>query len=139
LSERSRVIYLFIYFVVAGQSKQELERLNFHLTLISYAGHYHLRLPDFPLRLANLRFSKKSLAFADVTGFLNLQVLDLSHNELTEVRGLERLQALRQLNLFGNPQLNPVTVLQALKNVNSLWEVWLASSKAMVSIQKYCV
>jgi len=73
------------------------------------AAHYTL-----PVRLTA---SQASLEFVDLRGplFAQIECLDLSHNNLTEVKGLGRLRHLKHLDLCGNINLDVATVLHALK------------------------
>lgn len=110
-------------------SSADLEKLDWQLNLISYFGHYHLRLSGFTGRIANINFRGKGLKFADVSAFVNLQILDLAKNDILAIKGLDCLPYLRLLNLSGNPNLSLPSVLSSLRPTSGLWEIALAPSK----------
>eukprot|EP00300_Choanocystis_sp_HF-7_P033084 c45374_g1_i1.p1 GENE.c45374_g1_i1~~c45374_g1_i1.p1 ORF type:complete len:2244 (+),score=641.62 c45374_g1_i1:112-6843(+) len=117
-------------------SESEIDRLRWQYALIQYAGHYHLRLPNFTEKFRVLRFAKMDLPFANLTGFPKLVILNLSGCGLKEIFGLDALESLEDLDLSRNP-LSLTEVLASLKTTSALRDVSLAPTEAMAADSTY--
>jgi Leucine-rich repeat (LRR) protein len=101
--------------VVAGQKEM------WHLRLIEYFGHAACNTPGFFSRVRHLKLPFSEITFLDLSGFAQLEVIDLSGNELSDVPGLDDShQHLKFLNLSGNSHLDLRAVLPRLKQHRSL-------------------
>ncbi len=70
--------------------------------------------------IRHLELSGKGLTFINVKGMNNLEILDISQNNIKNIEGLETLARLKVLNAFQNLRLDTREVLLRLQKVNAL-------------------
>ena len=73
-----------------------------------------------PTHITVLSLPSSSLTFATVVSLTSLLSIDLSHNALTFIDGLDALPSLRFIDLSHNPDLNLRTTLHQLSALHSL-------------------
>ncbi|XP_010252399.1 PREDICTED: geranylgeranyl transferase type-2 subunit alpha 1 [Nelumbo nucifera] len=89
-------------------------------SLLTYCWKYGEAHPSYLCNPICLRLSKLSLSrIGSFENLLWVQMLDLSHNELWSIEGLEAMQLLSCLNLSNN-KLRSFTALEPLKLLKSL-------------------
>ncbi len=72
-----------------------------------------------------LKLSKKNLkSIPDLSGFKNLEELDLSNNKIGKVENVEGLVHLQKLNLLNNS----ITKMEGLENLRDLKMLWLTDN-----------
>eukprot|EP00002_Diphylleia_rotans_P021967 TRINITY_DN428_c0_g2_i2.p1 TRINITY_DN428_c0_g2~~TRINITY_DN428_c0_g2_i2.p1 ORF type:complete len:2171 (-),score=432.49 TRINITY_DN428_c0_g2_i2:273-6785(-) len=99
---------------------ETVAHLIWNLGLAHSIGHMQARDLQYVPFYRDLRVCRKYLIFADVSSFVNLQVLDLSQNDLSFVRGLDQLTSLRVINLSCNPKLDMEAVIAQLRKTSTL-------------------
>ena len=84
-----------------------------------------------------LQLPHRGLQFASTAGMTGLQQLDLSHNSLRYVDGLEALQLLRTVDLSFNLELNVKATLQQLAQLQGLVQVHTLPGDAVPRADHY--
>ena len=83
---------------------------------VSYTGINDLPWMDSYPNLRVLRAAGNQLQDVWFDASQPIEVIDVSHNRLTDIHGLQGLTGLAQLNLTGNRQLDPIQVKELIQN-----------------------
>jgi Leucine-rich repeat (LRR) protein len=102
------------------------EHQRWRYLLIKNFGHKQLRVRQFAEAIRVCSFRSAKLTVVQLSMFKQLTVLDLKHNNLVDVPGLDGLPLLKLLNLTNNPKLNLSGVLQDLRKTAALEQVFFA-------------
>jgi Leucine-rich repeat (LRR) protein len=102
------------------------EHQRWRYLLIKHFGHKQLRVRQFAEAIKVCSFRSAKLTVVQLAMFKQLAVLDLKHNNLVDVPGLDGLPGLKLLNLTNNPKLNLAGVLQDLRKTAALEQVFFA-------------
>lgn len=102
------------------------EHQRWRYLLIKHFGHKQLRVRQFAEAIKVCSFRSAKLTVVQLAMFKQLAVLDLKHNNLVDVPGLDGLPGLKLLNLTNNPKLNLAGVLQDLRKTTALEQVFFA-------------
>ncbi len=69
-----------------------INRLNRWLyTIMQQFGHKQIRSPDIISKIKNICFPKCNLSHVELSGFVSVQNIDLSSNDVRDIIGLETL------------------------------------------------
>lgn len=110
--------------IVAFEKKENPNALRWRLNLIQYYGSFQLQIKDFLARIRHLKLPNKTLQQINIKNMPNLEILDLSGNNLRTVDGIEFLTRLKYLNLYDNPKLSLRETLPKLQRTNTLEHVF---------------
>eukprot|EP00762_Andalucia_godoyi_P000547 ANDGO_05240.mRNA.1 Leucine-rich repeats and immunoglobulin-like domains protein sma-10 len=113
----------------SGLPDDRVDLLAWSYVLIAEFGHFQLRMiPNFLDCIVKLVITERSIGSADLSALRNLQVLDLSQNDMGSISGLQHCGQLRYLDLSLNPRLKLETIMnKQLKSTSALEHVLFVS------------